>query len=172
MERNNMEFRKSTMADIDAQMKIVNDAKQLLKSQNIDQWQYGDPSRQRIELDAKEGVGYVLCDGDKILGTCAITYGADKNYTSIDGKWQTSDDNYATVHRMAVAADSHGLGLGVEIYRQVEILAKSLNMTSVRADTHHHNIAMQKTMLKSAHSTAKNATRQRSAPSKRGAATA
>ena len=40
-----MKFRKSTPADIDEMMQIVNDAKSLLKKQNINQWQTGYPNR-------------------------------------------------------------------------------------------------------------------------------
>ena len=46
-----MEFRKSTPADIDEMMQIVNDAKLLLKKQNINQWQTGYPNRPLLEKD-------------------------------------------------------------------------------------------------------------------------
>lgn len=44
-----MEFRKSTPADIDEMMQIVNDAKLLLKKQNTNQWQTGYPNRPLLE---------------------------------------------------------------------------------------------------------------------------
>ena len=144
-----MQFRKSTFADIDAMMSIVNDAKNLLKSQNIDQWQSGYPNRPLLEQDVKNGIGYVLCENDKILGFCALTFGADESYATIDGRWKSSGENYAVVHRMAVADDCHGRGLGVAIYQETEKLARQHKAQSLRADTHHENIAMQKTMYKS-----------------------
>lgn len=80
---------------------------------------------------------------------CAITFGADESYEKIEGGWKTTGSNYAVVHRMAVAADSHGKGLGVKIYEEAEKLARSRKASSVRADTHQENIAMQRTMEKS-----------------------
>ena len=129
-------------------MNIVNDAKYLLKSQNINQWQSGYPNRTLLEQDVKDGIGYVLCEMNKIVGICAITFGADDSYQKIEGTWKTQGYNYAVVHRMAVASDSHGHGLGVLMYQEAEKLAKAQCATSIRADTHKENIAMQKTMLK------------------------
>ena len=64
-----MEFRKSTPADIDEMMQIVNDAKLLLKKQNINQWQTGYPNRPLLEKDIADGIGYVLCEGSRITGS-------------------------------------------------------------------------------------------------------
>ncbi len=99
--------------------------------------------------DIADGIGYVLCEGSRIAGMCAITFGADESYEKIEGGWKTTGSNYAVVHRMAVAADSHGKGLGVKIYEEAEKLARSRKASSVRADTHQENIAMQRTMEKS-----------------------
>lgn len=144
-----MNFRKSKLSDIDEMMKIVEAGKALLKSQNINQWQMGDPNRERLVNDMAEKIGYVLCEGEKILGICAIIFGEDKSYGEIDGKWLSDEKNYATVHRMAVAEDCHGKGIGVEIYKQAEKIAKLNGAKSLRADTHHDNAAMQKTLIKS-----------------------
>jgi len=146
---NHMIFRKSNAQDIDKMMDIVNDAKSLLKSQNINQWQSGYPNRLLLEQDIRDGIGYVLCDGGDIVGMCAITFGADESYYKIDGHWKTNNSNYAVVHRMAVASNKHNQGLGVKIYQEAEKLAIKQNVQSIRADTHQDNIAMQKTMKKS-----------------------
>ncbi|MBP3515136.1 MAG: GNAT family N-acetyltransferase, partial [Alphaproteobacteria bacterium] len=89
-----MEFRKSTPADIDEMMQIVNDAKLLLKKQNINQWQTGYPNRPLLEKDIADGIGYVLCDSSRIAGMCAITFGADESYEKIEGGWKTTGSNY------------------------------------------------------------------------------
>ena len=144
-----MEFRKSTPADVDVMMQIVNDAKLLLKNQNINQWQNGYPNRPLLERDAAEGIGYVLCEAGRIVGMCAITFGADESYEKIEGGWKTDGCNYAVVHRMAVAANSHGKRLCVMIYAEAEKLARARKASSIRADTHQENIAMQRTMERS-----------------------
>ena len=143
-----MNFRKSTYDDIDAMMDIVNDAKYLLKSQNIDQWQSGYPNRSLLMQDVKDGIGYVLCDNNRIVGMCAITFGADESYQEIEGSWKTQGYNYAVVHRMAVASDCHGRSLGMQMYQEAEKLAQAQKNQSIRADTHQENIAMQITMRK------------------------
>ena len=49
-----MKFRHSTKKDIPAILTIIEDAKALLKSLQIDQWQNGYPNQEQIENDIKE----------------------------------------------------------------------------------------------------------------------
>jgi RimJ/RimL family protein N-acetyltransferase len=144
-------FRKSSLDDIDAMMDIVTDAKALLASQGIDQWQKGYPNRELLISDVQEGIGYVITEEDRVVAMCAITFTDEASYRTIrDGKWLTDDDSlYATVHRGAVALDYHGKGYPAILFAETAKLAASQGAASVRADTHPQNIAMQKALEKS-----------------------
>ena len=80
-----------------------------------------------------------------------------KNKISISGRrdtptghcWKKTLPTELVTYYVTAAADSHGKGLGVKIYEEAEKLARSRKASSVRADTHQENIAMQRTMEKS-----------------------
>lgn len=144
-----LEFRLSNLNDVPQMMKIVDGAKALLKSQNIDQWQTGYPNRPLLEADVAAGIGYVLADGDEVSGMCAITQGAEKSYQSIkDGSWLTSGNNYLVIHRMAIATDKQGHKYSDLMLKKIFKIAEKHSAASIRADTHPQNQAMQKTLAR------------------------
>lgn len=130
-------------------MIIVNDAKALLKSQNINQWQTGYPNQPLLEQDIREGIGFVLETDGEIAGMCAVTFGAEECYNKIEnGSWLTEGENYAVVHRMAVGSNYHRQNLPAVMFAEIEKKALKNNAKSMRADTHPENPAMQRTLLK------------------------
>lgn len=144
-----LEFRLSNLNDIPQMMKIVDEAKTLLKSQNIDQWQTGYPNRPLLEADVAAGIGYVLADADEIIGICAVTQGNEASYLTIkDGSWQTTGENYLVVHRLAIASEKQGQNYPDMMLAKISLMAKTRGLASLRADTHPHNQAMQKTLAR------------------------
>ena len=59
-----MTIRKTTAKDIDAVLKIFEDAKAYMLANGIDQWQKGYPNRETILRDIETSVGYVLTEGN------------------------------------------------------------------------------------------------------------
>ena len=57
-----MNFRKTTEKDLDSVIKIIDEAKEFLKINNIDQWQNGYPNKEVILRDIENDHSYVLDD--------------------------------------------------------------------------------------------------------------
>ena len=55
-----MKIRLSTVADISNIMSLIQDAKDYLALQKIDQWQNGYPNTLQVEKDILRGESYVL----------------------------------------------------------------------------------------------------------------
>ena len=144
-------FRKSTINDIDSIVQIANDAKELLKSNGINQWQRGTyPDRQLFIQDIEDGIGYVVEEEDEVVAICAVTFTEEASYRHlVSGSWQTSDDDiYATIHRAAVAREHQGRGITKFLFNAVAELAVEEGAVSVRADTHPDNGAMNRALEK------------------------
>ncbi len=129
------EIRKTTAADFDRLLEIYAGARRLQRDTgNLNQWLIHPPLC-RLEQDLKEGIGYVICENGKIVGTFAFILGEDETYKVIDGKW-LNDEPYGTIHRIA----GDGIHKGI-VKTAVEF---GLTLTdNIRIDTHPDNAPMQ-----------------------------
>lgn len=142
-----MELRKSAIEDIDAIMKIIEQAQANFKKAGIDQWQDGYPNRGRIERDIENEESYVLTQGSEIAATGVVSFRREEAYTRIyEGRW-ISEGGYAVIHRVAVADRYKGRQLSAVFMELAERLCLERGLRSVRADTHEQNLPMQ-TVLK------------------------
>ena len=143
-----MELRKTTISDIDIVINIFEDAKKFMREQGIDQWNNNYPNPEVIKNDIENGIGYVLEDDDRVIGTAAVIFDGEKDYDKIyEGKW-ISEGEYTTIHRVAVDSNIRGLGIASIILNKVEELSLSRGLNSIRIDTHRDNLPMQKLLAK------------------------
>ena len=63
-----MEFRCSQSTEIDRCWEIIQEARQYLKDQGIDQWQNEYPDRNSVAGDVMKGNGYVITENGRIIG--------------------------------------------------------------------------------------------------------
>lgn len=136
-------IRRSTPADLDRIMEIVNQAKALLKADGSPQWQDGHPNRQMYATDIKEGTNWVLTVGDQIAGTATLQLAPEPSYSKIDGSWQRPDDPYATIHRIAISADFRGQHLSNYFMSNLITVGRLQCMANFRLDTHPVNKRVQ-----------------------------
>ena len=69
-----MKIRLSVLNDVPRILEIIDDAKALLKSLNIDQWQNGYPNATQIENDISNNESYVIVnEEDTIVATTMFT---------------------------------------------------------------------------------------------------
>ena len=59
-----MKIQLSTFEDIPAIIAIINDAKEYLASQKIDQWQNGYPNAEQVANDIKKNESYVVINDE------------------------------------------------------------------------------------------------------------
>lgn len=102
-------IRAAGAADLDPIMSLLDEAVAWLAGLGLDQWQ-GSRARQRahVETDLAEETVFVVEHRDRLVATITVDQFADADF------WRDGDDihNALYVHRMAVARDEAGVGLG------------------------------------------------------------
>lgn len=149
--KNDLVFRRSTLADIDAMCVIADQAKAFLKGNGVSQWQRGTyPSREVFVQDVAEEIGYVVeCEG-RVAAFCAVTFTDEASYHTLQGEWLSKEaEIYATVHRSAVNAELRGRGVIGFLFEAVKQMAAAQKVHYVRIDTHMDNLPMQHALEKS-----------------------
>lgn len=142
-----MVVRKAEKKDIDAICVIIDEAKALLKSRGINQWQNGYPNREVVEEDIQQGIAYVADDGE-VCGFCVVVFGEDPNYqTILDGEWKNSKE-YAAVHRVCVSERIRGKGTAGELFHFAQEFCEKNGLRDIKIDTHPQNMAMQSALKK------------------------
>lgn len=137
-----MNIRKTVTEDLNAVVKIYENARQFMReSGNKNQW-IGRPDENDVMHDIESGNGYVVEGyGGEIIGAFFFCCGDDPTYKIIyDGKW-INDTAYGVIHRIAVK--HHGCGIADFIYNYCFNIRQNLKI-----DTHKDNIPMQKSLLK------------------------
>lgn len=143
-----MEVRKTVPADLDGIMEVIEQGREYLRSQGIDQWQNGYPNRDSFLADIAEGNSYVLTDGEQIYGVYYLKFGDDPDYSVIeDGAWPDHEP-YAVIHRMGIRAENKGRGYAGIMFAAAAEKAKEKGVFELRIDTHEKNLSMQRAVTK------------------------
>ena len=141
-----MKIRLSSLNDVPRIMQIINDAKTLLKSINIDQWQNGYPNQEQIENDIRKEESYVVLNEDNfIVATTMFTTRKEPTYRKvIDGNWIIDESKpYGVIHRLAMSKDFRGQGIAQYTFDYFHQKLKENNIISLKIDTHEDNKGMQ-----------------------------
>ncbi|MBO4365241.1 MAG: GNAT family N-acetyltransferase [Eggerthellaceae bacterium] len=141
-----MIFRPAMAHELDGVMAIIEDGRASLARLGIDQWQGSTPNESMVRDDMAAGRTMVAVDDDgRLLGTLAFMSTVEPDYSNITwGSWLFDGCDYATLHRVAVAADATRAGVGTFMVQSSKEKASSLGMKSMRVDTHEGNIPMQR----------------------------
>ena len=135
--------RKAETSDLLRIMKIRSEASAYLRKNRIDQWQGDYPSEETFLSDIKNGELYVVSHGETVAAFFALMSQKDENYDSLeDGKWKSAEDEYISIHRLAVSSDFRGSEISRHAMRFAEEAAKKLGAAALRGDTHKKNKAM------------------------------
>jgi GNAT superfamily N-acetyltransferase len=137
------EFRKALITEQAQIWEILQQAIIRRKGDGSKQWQDGYPNPEVVKKDIEAGIGFVLTEGDTIVGYTAALINDEPAYAGIEGKWLTNDD-FVVVHRIAISQNHIGKGLSAKMLAFVEDYAISNNIFSIKADTNFDNIPMMK----------------------------
>ena len=115
----------------------IYDAARRYMRQNGNPTQWGDnyPPESMLRQDIACGRLFVMEDAGGVYAVFAFLLGDDPTYAYIEGAWR-DDSAYGTLHRLASAGESKGIGKAV-----VEWCLE--HCESLRADTHADNKVMQ-----------------------------
>lgn len=136
-------FRKATPTDAPHIWIILQNAILRRKADGSNQWQDGYPNLEIIAQDIEKGIGYVLTDGEIIVGYSAVLINDEPEYNNLQGEWLTNGD-FVVFHRVAIAEGYTGQNLSKKIIDFIEAFALTNNIHSLKADTNHDNFAMMK----------------------------
>ena len=136
-----MEIRLAFPNEVNAVMKVIEDAKKTLAQSGSDQWQNGYPNVDIIIDDIISGQAYVALEEGEVIAYAAVTRSPESAYDAIyEGSWQGGEPEYLVFHRIAVARDAQGQGVAQTF---LEGLIEGFDYLDFRSDTHAKNIAMQ-----------------------------
>ena len=134
-------FRKALTSDLSQIWVILQKAIQRRKEEGSNQWQDGYPNPEVIQSDVNNGHGFVLSDGDVIIGYTALLINDEPEYKKIEGKWITNED-FVVFHRVAISENQLGKGYAKKMMISIEEFAFAKNIYSIKADTNHDNEPM------------------------------
>lgn len=134
-------FRKAQQNELPQIWAIIQHAIARRKDEGSDQWQDGYPNPEVLQNDIDKGAGFVLTEGDTVVGYCAVMINDEPAYATIDGEWLTNGD-FVVFHRIAVAHTHIGKGLARKMMEHIAAFAASNNIRSIKADTNYDNPAM------------------------------
>lgn len=137
------QFRKAITQEIPQIWAIIQKAIQRRKADGSKQWQDGYPNEESIQKDVENEVGFVLTDGENIIGYSAVLINDEPEYANIEGKWLT-DGDFVVYHRVAIAEEYLGKGFAKMMIENIHQYAIENSIYSVRADTNFDNHAMLK----------------------------
>lgn len=143
-----IELRLAQKEEIDKAMQFIEQAKQHLKSQSINQWQSGYPDLKCIQDDIEKQNGYFLLEQDDSIGYLCIDFKGEPAYKNLKGNWK-SEGSYAVVHRLAINNKNRGKGIAGICFKSVEKLCRQKSVHSIRVDTDADNQKMQHILYKS-----------------------
>lgn len=136
-------FRRATINEIPQIWEILQQAILRRKADGSKQWLDGYPNPDVIKNDIEKGVGFVLTEGEELIGYSAVLINDEPAYADIEGKW-LSEGDFVVVHRVAISDNYLGKGMAKKIMKAIEDFALSEGIHSVKADTNFDNPAMMK----------------------------
>lgn len=137
----NYNFRKATLSEINPIWDILQQAIIRRKNDGSNQWQDGYPNLEVVKKDIEKESGYVLTEGETIVGYIAVLINDEPAYEKIEGEWLTNDD-FVLFHRVAIAENYLGKGLAKMMINYIEDFALKNKIKSIKADTNFDNDAM------------------------------
>ena len=137
------QFRKAITQEIPQIWAIIQKAIQRRKADGSKQWQDGYPNEESIQKDVENEVGFVLTDGENMIGYSAVLINDEPEYANIEGKWLT-DGDFMVYHRVAIAEEYLGKGFAKMMIENIHQYAIENSIYSIRADTNFDNHAMLK----------------------------
>ncbi len=137
-------LRCAQLQDLPAIMKIIDDAKELLKKNGSPQWQNGYPNQETLTQDIAMQTNWVLINDNKVAATATLQLTPEPTYRNItQGQWQQPDEPYATIHRVAISSNYRGQGLSKLLFSNLLTVGQMQGIKNFRVDTHRSNKAMQ-----------------------------
>ncbi|MGD9604917.1 MAG: N-acetyltransferase family protein [Bacilli bacterium] len=142
-------IRMAAIEDMTEILKIIADAKALLKSKHSLQWQDDDgyPNGETFLDDIQTNSLYVACDQGRLVAVCALGRFGEPTYNVIyDGQWLNNEPFYV-VHRLAVKKEAYGQGWAKKLMKKMEEICLDEGVKNIRCDTTFENEPMNQLLI-------------------------
>jgi len=136
-------FREAVIDDLPEIWIIIQQAIQRRKEEGSNQWQDGYPNPEVITHDIEHNQGYVLTEGETVIGYTAVLINDEPEYDRLEGEWITNDD-FVVFHRVAISENHLGKGYAKKMMTSIEAYALDKKIYSIKADTNHDNEPMKR----------------------------
>jgi len=136
-----MKFRKAVNEDLEKAWDIVSSARDHMVTIGRNQWSATYPTVEIVAKDIEDGNAFVIVDGENIAAYGCVMLNGEPEYDKPWCEWDI-DGDYIVVHRLAVSQSYRGKGLARMFFAEVEAMALSQNVASLKVDTNHDNIEM------------------------------
>ncbi len=136
-------FREAVIDDLPEIWNIIQQAIQRRKEEGSNQWQDGYPNPEVITHDIEHKQGYVLTEGETVIGYTAVLINDEPEYERLEGEWITNDD-FVVFHRVAISENHLGKGYAKKMMTSIEAYALDKKIYSIKADTNHDNEPMKR----------------------------
>ena len=136
-------FREAVIDDLPEIWIIIQQAIQRRKEEGSNQWQDGYPNPEVITHDIEHNQGYVLTEGETVIGYTAVLINDEPEYDRLEGEWITNGD-FVVFHRVAISENHLGKGYAKKMMTSIEAYALDKKIYSIKADTNHDNEPMKR----------------------------
>lgn len=133
-------MRKARKNDLEKILIIIEGAKKSLKKDGVDQWQIEPMGYDFLSGQIDKDKSFVYEKDGEVLAYCFLSNDKEKSYDPIDDKFLGK--NYITIHTFAVKSDQKCKNIGTNFLKDIKYYAKSMDLDSIRIDTHEDNKKM------------------------------
>ncbi len=128
---------KAAASDMEEIVSLFQGAVDRLNETGIPQWDEVYPHADDIAQDIRDGQLYIARINGRITGVITLNQFADPAYAN--GNWAYRGPDFMVVHRLCVAADAQGQGVGTQIMKLAETMLRQKGVRSMRLDTFSQN---------------------------------
>lgn len=138
-------IRKAILQDLNSIMEILAKIIEEMHAYNNFQWDENYPQASDFAADIEKGELFVSERENKVVGFICINRDEPKEYEGL--KWSSAGDALV-IHRTGVSTEFRKAGVGTELLRFADELAKENNLRHLKTDTYSLNIKVQRLFQK------------------------
>lgn len=129
-------IRAINITDLPQILKALEEVKQNMFTQGIDQWDKHYPNADTIITDIQKEQAYIYTENEQILAYMVLNEEYDVEYNDL--RW-TSPSPFIIIHRLFVSPTAQGKGISSKMILFAEQYAKNNNYASIRFDAYSLN---------------------------------
>lgn len=135
--KQNLCFRRGTMADLDGVFRLFTAAIAEMNRNNIPQWDELYPDRAILSEDIEKNQLFVGMAEGEIASVYVLNSECDEEYKN--GDWRYPNASFCVIHRLCVNPKFQNRGIGNLTMRHIEAQIKQEGFESVRLDAFTRN---------------------------------